>query len=102
MTPQEAQAIRQKANQLKRDGLGGVSQQMREMIAYWKEHRPKMHKALEEQGLVEDFALTLDVQVAQAIQKDAGIGIDPSDSQRMHSEILLMTPEDEEDEETTT
>ena len=89
-------SIRDQAKELKKEGLGGMSDQMREMIAYWRDHRPKMYKRLKAQKILQDFALVLDVRVTWAMQKAVSRGISLSDSQRMYASDLLMTPEDEE------
>ena len=94
--------IRREAEKIRWDGAGGTSQLMREMMANWKEFNPAMHRRLEALGILEDYALVLENRYLKAVGKMIVRGINPSDAEREASELLLMTSEAVEDEETTT
>jgi hypothetical protein len=95
-----AEKIKQQAKEIEDQGLGGTSPLMEEMIAYWQENRPKMHKRLRSQGILTQFAMVQENEYQTLVRKAIQQGVNGSDAARMYQDELIMEPES--DEETTT
>lgn len=96
LNPQE---IRARARELEDQGMGGRSQRMRQMVAYWKEFCPRMYKHLRTNKVLWEYATILQDQRNNRCIDLMSMGIGPDDASRQANEILLMTPEPESDPE---
>lgn len=102
LTHEQAAAIRAEARRIEEEGLGGKSRLMREMVANWKEFNPRMYQSLRRLNLVWDYAMVTEMRyIERTIHLVQTAKMNPSDAERECAEMLLMTSEPVEDEETT-
>ena len=94
MTPEEVK------NQAAMLEVSGMTPMVKEMLAYWKEHRPRMYARLELEGILAEQAMLLeDRQDKEMVRLMTQESMSADDAQRLTAETLLMEPESDDQEE---
>jgi hypothetical protein len=70
----------------------------KEMLAYWKKHRPRMYRAMAKRRLLPDLAFVLENLAFQEERRNLAGGMGWPDSREQAEQAwLLMEPEGEEE-----
>lgn len=98
LTLKDAKRIREQASQIDATHKTPMAQQM---MAYWKTNRPQMTHRLMRLGILHQFAVVqeenYDKEMVRLIQEQE---MPQSEAAMMAGQHLLMTPENEEQDET--
>jgi hypothetical protein len=99
LTPEQVKEIRRKARQ---SVATANSPRVAQAIRYWKEHRPLMTKRLQSLGILVDFAkVQHDKMFEETMQLVTEQSRSPSEAELEAGEHLLMTPEEDEEQDET-
>lgn len=99
-SPAFAPWVRKMANLFKDKDMAQMpgTPRQKAMIAYWKEHRPKMYRQLQALGLVDSLAFVLDNLAIEEEDQNLKSGMGWPDSREQAEQAwLLMEPEEDQE-----